>query len=749
MRSSQATTQPGAARRRRRSQRRWGIFLVVILVAAGLGWGAMKMVKPTVSATDEGGTFTAQKSDLIVTVTEGGSIRAHQSIQYKCQVERRGAEVTILNIVPGGTYVTQEDVDNGMVLVKLDSSALEDQLIQEEMELSSDKQNATAEKESYDIQVIRNESNIATGKLDVRFALIELQKYLGADLAERLVKDVNEADDLSKHVAPFVEEVISDPNVLAGTAAGKEMKTFQDNIVQANASLATAQARLAGSERLHDANYVSDLELQGDQLSVINSRFNKEDAEVDLNLFLRYDLAKDIETKLSDYIEKGRELERIYAQCRSELAQADARLSNAQQRYQQQSERVEELRQQIEYCTIRARAPGLVIYGSGDSGDSFRAMRGRGGGSGIIAEGEVVYEGQTIISMPDTAAMVAEVSVHETDVDKVRPGQPAEVVMDAFPDRVLQGEVQEVAPLPDQQRGFLNPDLKVYKTLVSIDGTHDFLKTRMSCKVTVLVRELRDVIKVPIQVVANRRGRKICYVVTPSGPEEREVRTGAFNDTFVQIVEGLEDGDVVLLNPPLFTEGGTGTMGGGPDRERFGGRGAPTEETGATPGSGNAEPGSGSGRRGQRSGRAPGGQRPGNGQGTPPSAPDQAGGQASGERRAGGPPGMPGMPTELSDEMADRILGFMKRTDPDAAAELEKLRESDPEAFKTKLRERMENMRSRMMRRGPDGQGAGGPMGPGGGAGGFGGRQGRRNRSGEGAATENQPRQAPEGQDDR
>jgi hypothetical protein len=222
---------------------------------------------------------------------------------------------------------------------------------------------------------------------------------------------------------------------------------------------------------------------------------------------------------------------------------------------------VNELRQQIEYCTIRAIAPGLVIYGEGGSGDTFRAYR--GGGSGIIAEGEVVYEGQTIISMPDTAAMVAEVSVHETEVDKVRPGQPVQIVMDAFPDKILQGQVLEVAPLPDQQRGWLNPDLKVYKTLVSIDGTHDFLRTRMSCKVEILVRRLNDVLLLPIQVVTNRGGRKVCYVSTPSGPEERPVQTGAFTDTLVQIVDGLEEGEEVLLNPPLFEE-----LGGQPTFER-------------------------------------------------------------------------------------------------------------------------------------------------------------------------------------
>jgi hypothetical protein len=175
--------------------------------------------------------------------------------------------------------------------------------------------------------------------------------------------------------------------------------------------------------------------------------------------------------------------------------------------------------------------------------------------SGVIAEGETVSEGQTLISMPDTAAMVAEISVHETEVDKVRPGQPAVIVMDAFPDMQLTGKVLEVEPLPDQQRGWMNPDLKVYKTLVSIDGTYDFLRSRMSCKVEILVQRLDDVNVVPITVVANRGGKKVSYVVNSQGtPEERAVQTGVFNDTFVQIVDGLEVGEKVLLNPPLITE---------------------------------------------------------------------------------------------------------------------------------------------------------------------------------------------------
>ena len=108
------------------------LFVVLVIVVGGVAAGiyAVKAKKAAGVGSSTGSTFTVRQDDLIVTVTEGGSIRAHSSIQYKCEVERRGAEVTILNIVAGGTYITQEDVDNGMVLVQLDASQLEDQLAQ-------------------------------------------------------------------------------------------------------------------------------------------------------------------------------------------------------------------------------------------------------------------------------------------------------------------------------------------------------------------------------------------------------------------------------------------------------------------------------------------------------------------------------------------------------------------------------------------------------------------------------------------
>ncbi|MBE0535761.1 MAG: efflux RND transporter periplasmic adaptor subunit [Phycisphaerae bacterium] len=604
--------------------------IVLVLIAAVVILGVMaargRLAK---SGSSLGATFAAKRGDLTITVTEGGSIRAGKSIEYKCEVQRRGVDVTILSVVAAGAYITQADVDNGMVLVKLDSSALEEQLTRDKMDLTSANENMTSAKEAFEIQKIQNESDRADGLLQVRFALMDLERYLGNELAAQLTQDVAAITNLPEHVAPILRQARTDPNILDGSAAGQELKKLNDDIVLAEGNLKNSQNTLVGTERLHEANYVSDLDLERDRLTVVNRQFSLENAVVNRDLFMRYDLPKSAEKFLSAYIEAGRKLERTYAQCRSRLAQSQASLSSAEERYRSQEKRVREQEQQIANCTIRAKAPGLVIYGTGSSADAFRAMRGRGGagGSGMIAEGETVYEGQTILSMPDTASMVAEISVHETEVDKVRVGQYAEIVMDAFPDKRLQGRVLEVAPLPDQQQGFLNPDLKVYKTLISIDGTHEFLKTRMSCKVEILVQQLENVMLVPIQVVANRRGKKVIYVVNAAGgSEEREVTTGAFNDTFVQITQGLNEGEAVLLNPPLFTE----SAGPAFQQQRMG----PQNGAGATTPNGAAPAGGMTPENGQR----PGGGMPGTGQ-RPEGGVRPGGGQrpeGSGQRPEGG-----------------------------------------------------------------------------------------------------------------
>jgi RND family efflux transporter MFP subunit len=169
------------------------------------------------------------------------------------------------------------------------------------------------------------------------------------------------------------------------------------------------------------------------------------------------------------------------------------------------------------------------------------------GGEERIREGATVRERQSIITIPDMTKMSVRVKIHESYIKKVKKGQKARITVDAFPDKVLDGEVTQVGVLPDSQNMWMNPDLKVYLTTVTIQGTNDWLKPGMSAKVEIFVSRLADVVYVPVQAVSAVDGKQVCYLASGHKPEQRTVEVGEFNDEFIEIKSGLKEGDKVLL----------------------------------------------------------------------------------------------------------------------------------------------------------------------------------------------------------
>ncbi len=522
-------------------------WVILIFAAAALTvwvlWGSMRK-GGLASTSNILSTFPVRRNDLTITVTEGGSTKASQTIDIKSEVY---GEATIISLIPEGTYITKEDVNNDKLLVELDSSSLKERLKEEEKGLASDEASLIETQENYQIQLNQNESDITAAKLAVKFALMDLQKYLGETVAQKVVEkaslDPNSNFDMTSLLA---NNDANDPNSLSG-GSSQQLKQLKDAILLAEGQLEKANDVLEGTQKLYDSNYVSELDLKGDKLDVERSRIQKESTVEALKLYRRYDFPKEAERYLSDYKEAERELVRTRARARSMMAQAQARLSNAEEDVVESREDVQRRSKQVAACIIRAPAPGLVVYGT--SGEPWRERQ-----RGPVQEGGKVYQRQTIITLPNTAEMIVEIRVHETSVDKVRPGQRATIIVDAFPDKTFQGEVLKVAPLPDSQQGYLNPDVKVYTTKVSIEGSHDSVRPGMSAKVEILVEKLDDVLIVPVQAVAIREGKKLCYVMASDTPQPRVVSTGAFNDIFVEIISGLDEGEQVLLNPPLLIE---------------------------------------------------------------------------------------------------------------------------------------------------------------------------------------------------
>jgi multidrug efflux pump subunit AcrA (membrane-fusion protein) len=98
----------------------------------------------------------------------------------------------------------------------------------------------------------------------------------------------------------------------------------------------------------------------------------------------------------------------------------------------------------------------------------------------------------------------------------------------------------------------------MYLTKISIDGHPDWLKPGMTAKVEIMVDRLENALYVPIQAVSAWEGKQVCYLVR--GSERKQVEIGQFNDEFIEIKKGLNEGDLVSLRSPSNTaqeEGGS------------------------------------------------------------------------------------------------------------------------------------------------------------------------------------------------
>ena len=512
------------------------------------------------AADETAGTFVAHRGDLTVSVTESGDIKALNSKDIRCEVE---GKTNIINIVPEGTYITPEDVNKGKILVELDSSAITAKVTQQELEFSAAQAGLTEAEESLEIQKQQNATDIQAAEMKVRFALMDLQKYLGETIGEKLLQGtINPADANDDEIDRLVE------NANLGGEALQKLRELDSDIYLKEQNLELANNKFEWTEKLYDKKYISFSEKEADRLDREKKKVEREQAKTARDLFVKYQFSKDTEKLLSDYQAAKRELTMVRAGARSKMAQAEAKFQSSQATYALKKELLAKAKKQLVACVIKAPSPGQVVYSSSMLDRFQRQQR-------LIEVGGEVRERQSIISIPDPSVMKAEMKIHENWIDKIQPGQKARITIAAFPDKVFSGKVLKKSPMADQT-DFWNADLKVYTTDVGIDGTYDFLKTGMTGKVEVIIDELRDVINVPIQTVVNIEGKKLCYVVNGKSSGRREVQTGVFNTDYVEIKNGLSEGERVLLNPPRLA--GAAVKNGSAVKEKRPSQNQPAED---------------------------------------------------------------------------------------------------------------------------------------------------------------------------
>jgi len=395
--------------------KRLAVALAVGLVAvATIAYGWMANAAPE-DGTEGVPTITVKRGALTVSVTEGGTLLAREKVEIKSEVEGRNQ---ILEIVPEGTIITEDDVNlddptKGMLLVRLDAADLEEKKAARDIRYYNAAAAQTQAEKSYEIQLKQNESNEAQARLEVKFAHMELQKYLGAELAAQVIEQKGVDFDSLRRFASLEVQNILDPtdpskarnvlgplfveagagveSLLGGTAA-QTLRDLSSQVQLARQRLEQAVDTLQWTEKLVEGKYVNRTELTRDILDRDAKAVQVAAAEEDLRLFVQYTLPKDAEQRYSDCEEAERKLDRVLAQNASQLAQTEANRRSKRATFELEKSRKEKLDEMLANSTVYATKPGLVVYASTSAGH----WRGE-----PIQEGTTIRQNQTILTIPE------------------------------------------------------------------------------------------------------------------------------------------------------------------------------------------------------------------------------------------------------------------------------------------------------------------------------------------------------------
>jgi RND family efflux transporter MFP subunit len=195
--------------------------------------------------------------------------------------------------------------------------------------------------------------------------------------------------------------------------------------------------------------------------------------------------------------------------------------------------------------TVRAPFDGVAISKDAQPGEMISPVSAGGG-----------FTRSGIATIVDMSSLEIEVDVSESYINRVRPGQPIEAVLDAYPDWRIPAHVITTVPTADRQKATV-------RVRIGFDKLDPRLLPDMGVKVSFLSEPApvettapRARLLVPKAAVRSGGGRDVVFVVRDKRVERRAVTVGAAEGDQVEIVSGLTAGEQVVVEGPAAMNDG-------------------------------------------------------------------------------------------------------------------------------------------------------------------------------------------------
>ncbi len=168
-----------------------------------------------------------------------------------------------------------------------------------------------------------------------------------------------------------------------------------------------------------------------------------------------------------------------------------------------------------------------------------------------VKKGEMVQVGAPILALADLGSLRVRANVDQVDLGKVREGQAAQILSNAYPGWMWVGRVTKVIPNVEMKE-----NRAVAEALVEVTSGMEGLMPGMTVDVEIAVQKAGEVLQVPAEAVFDNGNGPFMYRLRGGRVHRTPVRLGLSNVAAVEVAAGLEAGDVVVLGPAPELEDG-------------------------------------------------------------------------------------------------------------------------------------------------------------------------------------------------
>jgi HlyD family secretion protein len=216
------------------------------------------------------------------------------------------------------------------------------------------------------------------------------------------------------------------------------------------------------------------------------------------------------------------------------MAVARARIAEVRANAAQAQAAVERVQEELANATLRAPIAGTVLTRDVEVGSPVSSILNLGASATLV------------MTLGDISEVFVRGRVDEVDIGLVHQGQRAVIRVETFKDRTFDGVVTQIAPI-----GTERDNVTTFEVRVSIPNPGSQLKANMTANAEVILEEMPDSLIVPEAAISYDVQRNPWVEVpaagAPGGRRRVPVKTGYGTGTRTQILEGLDEGDRVIL----------------------------------------------------------------------------------------------------------------------------------------------------------------------------------------------------------